>query len=145
MFNFEACESQSAGKIGQRDGNIYEIFQPGYRNAHALLLELFQKTHIIRPEVADVFDAMFEHHDAFGAETSGETAELLWVVTTILQHDGVHHTAATNLQPAGASANSTTLATADEAFKIILRAGFGEWEVGRAETRAHILAKQPAS
>ena len=43
-----------------------------HHSSTIFILELFQEPDIIRPEVADVLDAVAQHGDALGAHAEGE-------------------------------------------------------------------------
>jgi hypothetical protein len=46
MLHFQPCHGKTPGKFGERDGNIDEIFKPGYRDKHILSSDILEKGQI---------------------------------------------------------------------------------------------------
>src|SRR4051794_36484203 len=99
-------------------------------------------------EVADVGDAVPEHHGSLDAHAEGEPAVALGVHATGAQHRGVDHAAATPLDPALGRADAARLAarlrgraTALKALQVELGGRLGEGEVRRPQPGPHALAE----
>ena len=93
-------------------------------------LEFFKETGIILWEQAEVGDAILQVGDALDTHAEGVAAVLLGVDAAELQHVGIDHTTAKDLNPAGMLAESATLTATDEAGDVHLCTGLREGEVG---------------
>src|SRR5277367_2955386 len=76
-------------------------------------------------EGAQVRHAVFEHGDAVDAHAPGKSLKLIRIKSAILQHIGMHHAAAENLQPIVAFAE-TDRALVAPALDVDLERRFGE-------------------
>jgi len=85
-----------------------EVETPEMRRLHAdikqgasiqcsISLKLLQKAQVVRPEIADIRDAVAQHGDALGAHAGRETGIDRRVIAAVLQHHRVHHAAAHDL------------------------------------------------
>src|SRR5687767_12636067 len=79
--------------------NIEDLISNSYLRI-SLLLKLLQKPEVITPEVTNIVNLIAQHELAFGSHAPGETGIAFGVIPAILQHNGMHHTAAEDLQPA---------------------------------------------
>ena len=106
-------------------------------------LELAEETDVVLEVEADVVGGVFEHGHALNAEAEGEAAVFFAVDAAVVEHIGIDHAAAENLDPAGVLAEVAAGAAADVAGDVHLGRGFGEGEVGGAQADAHVGAEHP--
>src|SRR5262249_32797018 len=92
---------------------------------------------IAREESAPVGHAVFQHGDAVDAEAEGEALIAVRIKPDILEHVGMHHAAAENLEPIGAFADPKLVAHLGVA-DVDLHRRLGEGEVARAESHLHM-------
>ena len=104
--------------------------------------ELFKETDVVFEEVADVFDAVFEHGDSFNAHSEGKTGVFFTVDVARFQYVGVYHTAAQNFEPAGIFTYVAAFATANRAAYIHFSRWFREREVGGTQANLGFLAEK---
>lgn len=91
-----------------------------------------EEANIVLGEHAQVFHLILEVGDTFYTHAESEAGIFFRVYAAGLKHIGIHHTAAQNLDPAGAFAERAALASAKVAAYIHLGRGFGEGEVAGA-------------
>ena len=77
--------------------------------------ELVQEAHVVLAEHAQVLDHVLEVGDALDAQTEGVARVDRAVDAAGLEHSGVNHATAQNLDPARVLAESATLAAAQHA------------------------------
>src|SRR5262249_9164073 len=104
-------------------------------------LKLSQKPQIVRPEMADIIDAVFAYGDALRSHPKGETAETRGVVAAVLEDRGMDHAGTHHLQPTPPLAHATPLAAAADAIHIDFDARLGEREVARPDTYLPVFAE----
>lgn len=107
-------------------------------------LKLFQESEVVAPEVAYVFDAVFEHGDAFWPHAEGKTGVGRRVITAVFEDNGVNHATPQDFQPARVFAHLAAIAVAQDTFHVHFRARFGEGEVVGAETHFAVGSKHAA-
>ena len=81
-------------------------------------LKLRQEADVVLVEMTDVVDVVLQHGDTLHAHTEGKAAVHGGVDAAHLQHVGMHHARAQDLDPALVLAQTAALATADEAGDI---------------------------
>ena len=99
---------------------------------------MFEPAYVRGKEVAQIWNAVFEHGEAVDAHAEGKALIDLRVDADITQDIGVDHTAAQNLHPICALADAQFLADALIA-DIHFGAGFGEREKVRAKAGTHFV------
>ncbi len=104
--------------------------------------ELLQEAGVVLEVEADVVGLVLEHGHALDAESEGEAGVLLAVDAAVLEHVGIDHAAAEDLDPAGVLAERAALAAADVARHVHLRRRLGEGEEGGAQADAGLLAEE---
>src|SRR5262245_47488533 len=80
--------------------------------------ELGQESDVVRPQVAQVVDAVEQKREAVDAEAEREAAPLLGIDAHVAEHLGVHHAAAAQLEP-----------SEGRRVDVVLGRGLGEREV----------------
>ena len=103
--------------------------------------ELLEEAGVVLEIEADVVGLVLEHGHALDAETEGKAGIFLAVDAAVLQHVGIHHAAAEDLDPAGVLAQGAPFAAADVARHVHLRRRLREREVGGAQADARVLAE----
>src|SRR6185436_13739576 len=98
--------------------------------------KLFKKSQVVLVEQPDVLDLIFEDRDALDADAEGEAGVALRVVPDGLEHRGMDHAAAAELDPPGLFAHRAALAVALPAAQVDLGARLGVREEARAEADA---------
>ena len=58
-----------------------------------------QKTHVVFVEMADVFDAEFNHRHALDAKAKSKASVFFGIVADVFQNAGMNHAAAAQLEP----------------------------------------------
>src|SRR5260370_7971403 len=89
----------------------------------------------------NVVDAVLADGDALRSHAEGEAAEAFGIIAAVLQHRGVDHAGAHDLQPAAPLAHAATLAAAADAVHVDFDAWFGEREVARPTAHLPVLPK----
>src|SRR5436305_871851 len=110
-----------------------------------LLSKLLQKPDVALIKQLNIVDSIFQHRDSFYAHAEGESADLAGVVAVAfyeLEHIGVDHAAAQQLDPAAHLAQAAAFSAAFETGDLDIGDGFSEREERRIETRLHTRAKQ---
>src|SRR5690349_1956474 len=97
-------------------------------------LELLQEAQVRFVEEADVVHVVLEHRHALDAESPRVAVPLCGIDPAVAKHVGMHHPAATDLEPSLVPAALAPDAAADAAAHIEFEARLGEWEVARAHT-----------
>src|SRR5713101_4084638 len=92
----------------------------------------------------NVVDAVLADGDPFGSHAEGEAAEAFGIIAAVLQHRGVDHAGAHDLQPAAPLAHAATLAATTDAVHVDFDARFREREVARTDAHLPILAEHPS-
>src|SRR5579863_8512425 len=95
--------------------------------------ELAQKGEMVLIEASDVRDAVLEHGDPFDSQAEGESRVRFRIDPAVLEHPGMHHAAAEDLDPPGPLAHGTAPGAADEAGDVDLGAGLRERKEARSE------------
>lgn len=85
--------------------------------------------------MANVIDAELDHRDSFNAHAKSESAPLIRIDTSALEHVGIYHSAAEQLEPASMSTGSAAIAHAERALAIEFGARFGKGEEVRSKAR----------
>src|SRR4051812_41503756 len=93
-----------------------------------LMYELLQEPQIVRIEMTNVFNIVFQHRNTFYAHTERKTAVFLRIITSHLQNLRMYHPGTENFQPARLLAHPTTFAAAHRAADIHLSAWLRERE-----------------
>src|SRR5262249_19625351 len=112
--------------------------------------ELLEKAQIAGKQQADVVDAVLEHRDALHADAEREAGPDLRVVADRLEHRGIDHPGAENLEPAARPADAARSCAelarpaADDARDVDLRARLGEREEARAKSKPAVRPEDPA-
>src|SRR5690242_7036493 len=107
--------------------------------------KLLQEPYIPLEQQLNVVNAVAQHGHPVGAHAEGEAADLGRVVTVLaheLEHVGVHHAAAQQLDPAALLAGAAAFAPAEWAADLHVSAGLGEREERRIEPCLHRRAEQ---
>src|SRR5215207_10931581 len=100
---------------------------------------LSEKADVAVEERADLVDAVADHRDPLEPEAEREALPLLRVIADGLEHVGVDHSAAAELDPSRVRADTTPLAVAEDAAHRQLRRRFRVREEVGAEARPHRL------
>src|SRR6266850_3141711 len=103
-------------------------------DAYFSVLKLFQESHVVFVEEADVVDAVAEHGDAFDAEAERPAGPDFRIVADVLEDLRMHHAAAGDLQPVLAHLLH------ERAAEIDLETRFGVAEVVRTEANLYVAA-----
>src|SRR5262249_19489660 len=129
-------------------GSVSGTYSPSHFNGTFMMRSLFvsellQEPQVVRPELADVVQAVQQHRDSLRAHAEREAAVPLRVVAAVAQHHRIPHARAENFQPAGALAQAAPSAAADDAVHVHFDARLGEREVAAADADAPVGAEQP--
>ena len=100
-----------------------------------------QEADVVLGIEAKVIDAVFKLTDAFDPHSEGEAGIFAAVDPEVVEHFGMDHAAAEDLNPSGMFADAAAYAAADTAIDIHFGAGFREGEIGRAEADANVFAE----
>ena len=100
-----------------------------------------QKTDIILGIQAKIIDTVFELADPFDPHAEGKSRILITVDTEVVQHFGMHHPAAEDLDPTGVLAHTAADAAADPAIDVHFGAGFGKRKIRRAEADLYVFSE----
>ena len=106
------------------------------------MLKFPQESHIVLAEHAQILDHVLEVGDALNSHTKGVAGVHFAVDATQVEHVGVDHAAAQNLDPACVLAEATALAATQHARNIHLGAGLGEREIAWAKAYLCVGAKE---
>src|SRR5262245_56936818 len=109
-----------------------------------LVRKLFEKSQVVFVEHPDIADLMPQDRDSFDTESPREAGYLFCVVSDRFKDGGVHHSAATELDPAGLLAHLAPGAVALPAADVDLRAGFRVRKEARTEAHARVGRKHLA-
>ena len=104
--------------------------------------KLVQEACVVLREHTEVSNAIFEVCDALDAKTECVAGVNLAVDAASLEHIGVYHATAKNLNPACVLAETAALAAADVARDVHLGTWLGEGEVARTQTYLCVWAEQ---
>ena len=96
---------------------------------------------IVFVKQANVRYSVLDHCNTFQANAKGVTVILFAVDTAVFQHEGIYHTRAEYLYPAGTFAQRATLTATVTAGEIHLYAWLRKWEERRTETNLRVFAK----
>src|SRR5581483_3882962 len=118
-----------ARSCGDAGGSTYSFSH----DIGTFMSELPQEGEVVFVEAADVRDPVLQHRDALDAHAEREAGVRLGVDAAVLEHPGMHHAAAHDLDPARPLAHGAALRAADEARDVDLGARFREGEEARAE------------
>ena len=129
---------QRGGEVVDVGGEGREVTKPGKGDAH---LELLEEADVVGDEVADVVDVVADHGAAVDAEAEGEARPLLGVDADGLEHVGVDHPAAAQLDPARLRAHPAALALAEDAGDLELGRRLGEREERRPQPGVDVGAE----
>src|SRR5574340_767862 len=123
-----ACASSSLESAG-----LTQLLNQFSENFIAIsLVELLEEAQIALVEQAQIVHAVAQHRQAFHAQAESETEIFFAVDVDVLQHVGMHHAAAADLQPAAVPAH------------VHLRRRLGEREERGPETHPQIVAFEEA-
>src|SRR6516162_6478825 len=107
--------------------------------------ELLQKPHVALVEQLDLLDLVLQYGDALHTHAEGEAQNLRRVVAVLLhelEHVGIDHSAAQQLDPAAEFALAAAVAAAEDAAYLHVGAGLGERKERRVEARFYRRAEQ---
>src|SRR5947199_4044774 len=110
-----------------------------------LVRELLQESQIVLVEQPDVLDLAAQDRDALDADAPREAGVLLGIVADRLEHGGVHHAAAQDLDPAASFAHRAAGAVARPAADVHFGARLGVREEAWPQPDARALAEHVAA
>src|SRR5947207_2602746 len=96
-----------------------------------------QPAQIALEKGAQIGNAVFQHGDALDSHAEGKTLVSIWVDAAHLEHLGMHHAAAENLEPVLAGADPQ-LAAGTRAADVELGRRLGEGEEAGAKAHRQI-------
>ena len=104
--------------------------------------ELVEEAYIVLREHTQVGYTIFQVGDTLDAKTESVAGVHLAIDAASLEHIGVYHATAKNLNPACVLAETAALAAADVARDVHLGTWLGEWEVARTQTYLCVWTEQ---
>src|SRR5262249_32702407 len=114
--------------------------QPAGKRRHFQRAEavMGEPAHVALEERPQVRHSVFEHRDAIDPHAPGEALELVGIDVAVLEHVGMHHPAAEDLEPILALAEPDAVLVAP-ALDVDLERGFGEREIRRPEAHLDVI------